>query len=223
MQVKFKRRLEEFDYILSFDLAKHKTGFSLVDFKNKKVPYSGMIITDATQEMVWQDFYVRLEAQVERIKKDFGSSFFVLKERLPNQAGARSTIATLQGLAQTHAIFDLFVQQKDLDYYDWNGVHSISVKSYFKQITENEKPQKEDICKVILNKYEWAVPEDNALSYDISDSIAAAHTLVGKKWDADINEEIKILKKELKSAKAQKKIDNLNDKIQFLMSLKEGK
>lgn len=222
MQVKFKRRLEEFDYILSFDLAKHKTGFSLVDFKNKQVPYSGMIITEPTQEMVWQDFYVQLEAQVERVKKDFGSSFFVLKERLPNQAGARSTIATLQGLAQTHAIFDLFIQQKNLDYYDWNGVHSISVKSYFKQITENEKPQKEDIYKAILNEYTWAVPENNALSYDISDSIAVAHTLVGKKWNADINEEIKSLKKELKSAKAQKKIDKLNDEIQFLMSLKEG-
>ena len=148
MKVKFNRRLEDYNYIISFDLAKHKTGYSLVDFKNKTIPVSGIIITEEA-EMPWEDFYSQLEARVGEIVKDFGSSFFVLKERLPNQAGPRSTIATLQGLAGAHAVFDFFVSESELDVYDWQGVHSVSVKAYYKQITSLEKPQKTDIFNKI--------------------------------------------------------------------------
>lgn len=220
MKVKFNRRLEDYDYIISFDLAKHKTGYSLVDFKNKTIPVSGIIITEET-EMPWEDFYSQLEARVGEIVKDFGSSFFVLKERLPNQAGPRSTIAALQGLAMAHAIFNLFVAQHSLDYYDWEGVHSISVKSYYKNLTGLQKPQKIDIFRATKELYpRWEVPEDNELSYDISDSIAVAQTLLGKKWNADINEEIRALNKEIKAAKSPKKIQRLQEEVDRLKNLK---
>lgn len=225
MQVKFNRRLEDYQYILSFDLAKHKSGFALVDFVDKKIPYSGLIVTDPQKEMVWDDFYADLKARLLFIKENFGSSFFVLKERLPNQAGARSTIATLQGLAGAHAIFDFFLAENNLDTYDWQGVHSVSVKAYYKQATNLEKPQKTDIFNVIQQTYPtWEVPEDNTLSYDISDSVAVVETLVNRKWNADIDERKRELKRELKKAKAQRKIDSLNAEMQRLeeLKIKEG-
>ena len=221
MQVKFNRRLEEYKYILSFDLAKHKSGFALVDFVDKKIPYSGLIVTDPQKEMVWDDFYADLKARLLFIKENFGSSFFVLKERLPNQAGPRSTIATLQGLAGAHAIFDFFVSESELDVYDWQGVHSVSVKAYYKQTTSLEKPQKTDIFNKIKQTYPtWEVPEDNTLSYDISDSIAVVETLVNRKWNVDIDERKRELKRELKKAKAQRKIDSLAAEIKRLDELK---
>ena len=221
MQVKFNRRLEDYKYILSFDLAKHKSGFALVDFVDKKIPYSGLIVTDPQKEMVWDDFYADLKARLLFIKENFGSSFFVLKERLPNQAGPRSTIATLQGLAGAHAIFDFFLAENNLDTYDWHGVHSVSVKAYYKQVTNLEKPQKTDIFNAIKQTYPtWEVPEDNTLSYDISDSVAVVETLVNRKWNADIDERKRELKRELKKAKAQRKIDSLNAEIERLDKLK---
>lgn len=225
MQVKFNRRLEDYKYILSFDLAKHKSGFALVDFVDKKIPYSGLIVTDPQKEMVWDDFYADLKARLLFIRENFGSSFFVLKERLPNQAGPRSTIATLQGLAGAHAIFDFFLAENNLDIYDWQGVHSVSVKAYYKQITNLEKPQKTDIFNTIKQIYPtWEVPEDNTLSYDISDSVAVVETLVNRKWNADIDERKREFKRELKKVKAQRKIDSLNVEIQRLeeLKLKEG-
>lgn len=221
MQVKFNRRLEEYKYILSFDLAKHKSGFALVDFVDKKIPYSGLITTDPQKEMVWDDFYADLKARLLFIRENFGSSFFILKERLPNQAGPRSTIATLQGLAGAHAIFDFFVSEHGLDVYDWQGVHSVSVKAYYKQVTNLEKPQKNDIYDNIKQTYPtWEVPQDNSLSYDISDSVAVVETLINRKWNVDIEERKKELKKELKKAKAQRKIDFLSAEIKRLDELK---
>lgn len=221
MQVKFNRRLEVYKYILSFDLAKHKSGFALVDFVDKKIPYSGLMVTDPQKEMVWDDFYADLKARLLFIKENFGSSFFVLKERLPNQAGPRSTIATLQGLAGAHAIFDFFLAENNLDTYDWRGVHSVSVKAYYKQLTNLEKPQKTDIFNAIKQTYPtWEVPEDNTLSYDISDSVAVVETLVNRKWNADIDEHKRELKRELKKAKAQRKIDSLNAEIERLDKFK---
>ena len=42
--VKFNKSINEYDYILSFDLAKHNTGYSLYSLSDKTVILSGMII-----------------------------------------------------------------------------------------------------------------------------------------------------------------------------------
>ena len=66
----------------------------------------------------------------------------------------------------------------------------------------------------------WEVPQDNSLSYDISDSVAVVETLINRKWNVDIEERKKELKKELKKAKAQRKIDFLSAEIKRLDELK---
>ena len=142
MEVKFNRRLDDYNYILSFDLAKHKTGYALIDFKSKKIEKYGLIVTDKENIMPWDYFYSKLREIIEEIRvKTNGNNFFVIKERLPNQNGPRSSIAALQELAKAHAVFDLFVAQNGIDYYDYIGIHSVSVKSYYKTQYGIEKPQ----------------------------------------------------------------------------------
>ena len=42
--VKFNKSINEYDYVLSFDLAKHNTGYSLYSLSDKTVILTGMII-----------------------------------------------------------------------------------------------------------------------------------------------------------------------------------
>ena len=92
MEVKFNRRLDDYNYILSFDLAKHKTGYALIDFKSKKIEKYGLIVTDKENIMPWDYFYSKLREIIEEIRvKTNGNNFFVIKERLPNQNGPRLT------------------------------------------------------------------------------------------------------------------------------------
>ena len=46
MEVKFERRMNEYNYILSFDIAKHKSGFALIDIVHNKLVCYGLIVTD---------------------------------------------------------------------------------------------------------------------------------------------------------------------------------
>ena len=48
--IKYNESLQKYDYILSFDLAKHTTGWALVDIKNNQVIMSDVIISDDSKE-----------------------------------------------------------------------------------------------------------------------------------------------------------------------------
>ena len=81
-----------------------------------------------------------------------------------------------------------------------------------------DKPQKEDIANYIKNKY--ADFQFDEYPLDVTDSIAVTLTLLNKKWNSDIVEKNKELKKEQKTAKARIKIEKLDSDIDFLESLK---
>lgn len=113
----------------------------------------------------------------------------------------------MQELAKVHAIFDLVVLLEEVDYYDLDGIHSVSVKNFFKKITNIEKPSKEDIQKVLLDRITCPFVEN--FSLDASDSLAVSVTLINSKWNKDIEEEQKELKKQIKKFKSDKKISEL--------------
>lgn len=54
--VKFNKSINEYDYILSFDLAKHNTGYSLYSLSDKTVILTGMIIGEE-KENYWYGLY----------------------------------------------------------------------------------------------------------------------------------------------------------------------
>ena len=226
MQVKFKKRLEDYDYILSFDLAKHITGYGLIGVHTQKIYESGVIITKKDSEMPWQEFYDKTKEVILSIREKYGNNFFITKERLPYQNGPRSSIAALQELAKTHAVFDLLVSQLWVDYYDWDGVSSVSVRAFIKKETGIEKPSKEDVLRYIRTKYQdWSpLLEVSGKKYDTNstDAIGVGITLMQRKWDSDLDIEIKELRKKGKTLKKDSAIEENNQKIAFLQSLKNN-
>ena len=218
MIVKYNTKITNYNYVLSFDIAKRLTGYSLLDIKEDKIVEAGTIDTTHADCMIWQYFYDELNTIFNHIKKTYSGEFFVTKEKLPNQNGRFSTIETLQGLAQAHAIFDLACATSNVDVYDYDGVHSVSVKAYFKELTNIDKPQKEDIAKYIEIRYS----DFNLDSFplDVTDSIAVTITLIGKKYNNDILSEIKNKKKELKAAKSENKKNKIKNEIESLIELK---
>ena len=203
--VKYNCDLSNYDYILGFDLAKQKTGWALVNIKTNRIEMSGIIILNEKVDSVWLDIYDKIAVFLEDVKRhcqNLKKKFFVLKEKLPNQAGKFTTIASLQGLAQVHAIWELACEKSGVEVYDFEGVHAISVKAFFKRKYGIEKPQKEDIAKFVCERYGFDIGER---PLDITDAIACVETLVEYKWNEDIQGKIKQLKKEARSYKTEKK------------------
>ena len=217
--VKFSKTLSNYDYILSFDLAKQKTGWALVDIKSNRIENFVMLVLDEKANSVWLDVYDKIIVVLKNVKKycqNLGKRFFVLKEKLPNQAGRFTTIASLQGLAQVHAIWELACEKSEVEVYDFDGVHSVSVKAFYKRKYEIEKPPKEDIAKLVCENYCFDIG-DNPL--DITDAIACVQTLVEYKWNEDIKDKIKELKKEQKNYKTDKKKNQITEEIRRLEML----
>lgn len=220
--IKFNKNIKDFNYVLSFDLAKHNTGYSLLDISNNRIILTGMIVGDETKENFWYGLYEEFEHLLLELSSKFDrKKIFIVKEKLPTQNGRFSTISTLQALAQVHAILDVVCGNCNYEVYDYDGVHSVSVKTYFKEITEIEKPTKEDIANKISLLYPTYDFKNAQL--DITDSLAVSITLINKKWDKDITEEIKRINKEIKKYKSEKKKQELLLYIDKLNKLKINK
>lgn len=222
MEIKFKKRQEEFKYILSFDLAKRKTGWALCRINPFVIVKTGLVETEKDSIMPWVDFYEQINKVLDEVENLCGrESFFVIKERCPNQAGARSTIEALQRLAQVHAIFDLAIGKREIYCYDYIGVFSMSVKHFYKKLLEREAkdlPGKEDINAYLRERH----PEFSlkASECDISDAIGVAQTLLQHKWNQDIEAEKKVYRKVLKEAKSERGKKNAIQTLESLEKLK---
>ena len=217
MEIKFQRSLDTFTHILSFDLAKKTSGYSIITIVGKEIIKTGIITTIG--EHPWAAFLNYLNQLLEEIKQ-LGidrEELLIVKERMPNQAGTKSTIATLQGLAKVHAIFDLWCQEHDLNVYDYDGIHSISVKSFIKSKSGIEKPSKQDIANFLGRKL---INQDiQSMDLNITDSIAVAIVLIQQKWNSDLDKEISIIKKEMKKYKTDKKKIELQQRVTKLKNL----
>lgn len=224
MNIKFQKLLSDYKYLLSFDLAKKISGWSLWDFKNDEILLTGIIDTSkmSNTDMIWSYFSNQINKVIgrclEKIPDNESNSLLITKEQLPVQNGRFSTIATLQSLAQVHAIFDLTVFQLGVDTYDDIGVHSVAVKAYFRKLLDIQSPQKEDIANWIYQKYKTY--NFSGFPFDVTDSLGVGITLINKKWNADIQSEITQIKKEIKGAKAPSKITRLKEEVERLQSLK---
>ncbi len=214
--IKFKKPLSEIDYIISFDLALYKTGISLYNIAQKSIVRTDKIEISHSDETPVATLYTKLKEYLTSAVERYGNLLMIVKEAMPAQAGKFTTIATLQTLAKTHAALDIAVAKVDgVDFYDETGVHSVSVKALFKT-EENPKPTKTDIKKAVCAYYGLKVGD---LTDDESDSIAVIYTLIKKKWNADINEEIKRIKKEIKGLKQERAIEAHQQRIEELQGM----
>ena len=250
--LKFEESLLDHPFILSFDLAKHIVGWSLVKIgaPNYEIVECGLInLSKYHYEDFWLVYQRAIREAFNRaimcartlsvdplsFKSPKIPEIVVIKEKLPSQAGGSSTIATLQALAKAHAVFDLTLYEaiedcKPLVPYDGcapcgvegkeseGGIHAASVKALFRKITGLEKPTKQDIRAAVVK---MCVGEDiSELREDISDSVAVAITLCEVKYNADIEEEKKALRRKIRSLKLDSAKEPYQKEIERLDSLK---
>ena len=196
--IRFKERIDNYDYILAFDIAKKQTGWALVETKTLYTCAFGKIVTD--QESPWLDFFNGVNAVFNSMKIQYpDSKIFVTKERLPNQSGQYSTIATLQALAAAHAIFDLVCEQHEFPVYDDYGVHPTTVRAFFYMMTHIKAPTKKDVADTIVKMSGIAGrPGTDDCPYDVTDAAACAITLICKKWNVDLDTQIREVKRNQK-------------------------
>lgn len=218
-QIKFKQHPKDFQYCLSFDLAKLHTGWSFCRWDGDllTVLETGVIdMTSEPEETFWLTYSRKLEQIICECKV---MNPLVLKERMPMQNGRFSSIGALQALAQCHAVFDLVMAQFDLPVYDMFGIPAISEKALFRRLTGLEKVEKEDIRHFILYHTDNQMPPD--VSLDITDSIAVIMTLYQHTAEQDIKERARELKRQQKQFKSAKKIAQLEEERTAVLSLLE--
>lgn len=214
--VKFNRPLTDFDAIVGIDLATYRTGVCVYNIKTQQMDQFFEVVVDKNSECKVASLFGQLNLMWENLLDKYGK-ILVIQERMPQQCGIASTVATLQSLAKSHAIMELSISQKfHVELYDENGIHTTSIKSYFK--TEQcPKPQKEDLRRVLVEYYHL---DNDALTDNISDAMAVVHVLIHKRWNADIDDHIKEIKKEIKKLKAKNAISARQTEIERLLALK---
>lgn len=217
MIAKYNYKLSDFSYILGVDLATYKTGISLYDISKKMfVEFIPLTIHKNSTNRNY-DLYAELVHLFSRLSKQYEGKILVIKERCPQQNGKFTTSNTLQSLAGSHAVLDVALGCcSNPIAYDENGIHSTSIKTLFKSPI-CPQPQKDDIRKALVERYHL---DDTLLTDDISDAIAVVHTLLVKKWNADIDDHIKEIKKEIKKLKAKNAISARQAEIERLLALK---
>ena len=217
MIFKFSCKIYEFDYIIGFDLAYHKSGIAIYDIKNKCILDTLKICIPNNREASIFDLYSTLGNMLDNISSKYNGKILAIKEAMPLQCGKFTTVQTLQQLAKAHAALDICLYQRSKQYfvYDEVGIHSVSVKSLFKKNKE-DKPTKKDIQNKLCEIYDLKCFD---LTEDISDAVAVIHTLIYKKWNADIKDEIKNVKKEIKELKQESAIRGKEKYIEYLKDI----
>ncbi len=222
MQIKFKKALSEYQYILMFDLASKKTGVCLWDIKRSIPIYTKQIITKSDAELPAQGLKEVINECVEEIIQKYNiQKDYILfyQEAMPTQVhGGSSTVQTFIALARSHAVLDLYTYEKGFAIYDYVGVYPISTHSYLKKLNgwdNKHKVDKTDIQKYVEENYGL-----KNLTPDEYDAVFLAKTFVDVKWNKDLDEEIRNIKRHKKELKAQHSIAQCDAEIERLDNLR---
>jgi hypothetical protein len=195
-------------HILMFDLASHITGWCLYDSVRGIPLRHGLIVVDRDGPNPDYDLKEQLKKTISSVQSD---DLIVSTEAMPTQLrGGSSTIKTFIAMAQAHADLSIACAEAGVRMYDRIGVYPASTHAYLRRLLGkdmNFKPDKDDIRSYCCNLWQL---DEKAISYDESDAMFLAKTLIDVKWDKDIDEKIRDLKrhrKELKEPSAIAKID----------------
>lgn len=223
MKNKFIKQLESYEYILAFDLASKNTGVCVWEIKHNKPLFTTTIKVFKDAELPSADLKEKLEAFILSLQKQHHldiDKILVIKEAMPTQLrGASSTIQTFVALARSHAILDTVLYTHKIPTYDYVGIYPITWHNYFKKVMKADKDFKVD--KQVV--YEYNIKEYNLhdnLTLDESDAIFMCKTFIEIKWNNDIDEQIREIKRHKKILKAPHAIKVMDEEIVRLQQLK---
>ena len=220
MYVKGKVKLNTYKYLVMFDLASKITGVCLWDLTKDEPIQTGVLKIDISAGLPVASLYDALEKYFNAISKIVSlDDILVYKEAMPTQLrGGSSTVQTFIALARSHAILDLYLDQHDIDSYDVTGVYPASTHAYFKHVKGLGAADKVD--KQMINDYVRERYHIDELTLDESYAVFLAETFIKSKWNRDIDELVREVKRHKKTLKAPHAINECNNKIEVLLSLK---
>lgn len=221
MKIKFQKGLNEYTHLVMFDLAKKVSGVCVWDLKEQRPVFTEVLQVSDSVELPVMALFEELDGFFSRVEQrgiDL-KDVIVYKEAMPPQIqGGNSTVQTFISLARSHATLDLYTSLKGLAMYDYIGVFPMSTHAYLRKLLgyeRTEKITKEQICSYVEEKYGL-----ESLSHDESDAAFLAETFVNIKWNKDLQEEIKNIKKHVKELVDPKRIATLIAEQQRLEGLK---
>jgi len=223
MFIKFKENILTYKYLIMFDLASRITGVCIWDINAKKPLDLAILSVSEHEDLPVMGLYNEIDTFFKKLfkkgikKEDIVVSF----EAVPAQirAGKSSTIQTFVALAKAHAILDLYLFMNNIATYDNVGIYPITTHSYFKNLTNRKKDDKitkDDIKMYVVKEYSLS-PD---ITYDESDAVFLAKTFFDVKWNRDINDKIKEIKRHIKTLKAPHAIAMCNNEIDMLNQIK---
>lgn len=219
-------KIEDYKFIIAFDLATFTTGYSVFDIENKSFVEFGKVQIKNSSNSKQKELFDELNKIFDKYISELFNTpesyydgetkrILILKEALPMQFGKFTTIQTIKSLAKSHSILDLICQQKTMvDIFNEDGIFPVSVRASF-STKENRYPQKEDVLKKINNFYGLTLDEKNL---DITDSMALTYALFDRLWNNSKKEKIKDIRKHIKTLKAPHVIKKCEDEIKILES-----
>lgn len=223
MIVKGNKKLTDYKYLIMFDLASKLTGICVWDLEQKKPVKTEQIKvnTDGEKLAVGQ-LYELIKDFLERTEKEFSinkENYFISFEAAPSQikGGGGSTIQTFVALARAHAALDLYTFMEERDVYDYTGIYPISTHAYLKKIMEFDKDHK--VTKDDIKDYVYKTYGVEGVSYDETDAVFLAQTLIEVKWNNDIKELIREQKRHKKTLKMNYSISLCDKEIERLEGL----
>lgn len=218
--IKGKVKLNTYKYVVMFDLASKITGVCLWDLQNQEPVQTDVLKIDISTGLPVASLYEALDKYFDAIRQVVSlDDVLVYKEAMPTQLrGGSSTVQTFIALARSHAILDLYLDQHDMDSYDVTGIYPASTHAYFKHLKGLGSADKVD--KQMVNEYVCERYGLQNLTLDESDAVFLAETFVKSKWNRDIDELVREVKRHKKTLKSTHAINECDNKIKLLLSLK---
>lgn len=223
MQIKFKRDIKKYDYLVMFDLASKTTGVCVFDLRTMKPVETYILQVKGEYELPVAELKMELENFFEYLEEDCGydlRTILVFKEAPPAQVrGTQSTIQTFIALAKSHAILDTVLFDNGIDCYDYIGIYPISTHCYCRKLmnlSKQDKITKDAVRECVYASY----GKFKELTYDEADAVMLAKTFLEVKWNNDLDEEIRKHKKHKKSLKMKNAIEAEQKEIERLENLK---
>ena len=219
MEIKFTKKLSDYDWLVMFDLATKSTGVCVWDLKNGRPAFTYNIVTTGNTGNRAKELWDGLDRFFVNFMLKGNPKVLVHRELCPVQQGRFTTAKTLISLGKSHAVLDLYLAENGFDYYDLEGVSPSTTHAYFRRLNglgAKDKVEKEDVRAYLVKEYGM----DPKLCLDESDAAFLAKTFVDVFWNQKIDEEIKERKRHRKTLKAPSAIAAVDAQIEGLGSLK---
>jgi len=224
MEIKFKKNIDQYKYLVMFDLASKITGVCLWDIQNHKPIETQILKVTGKYELPVAELFELIHNYFGYLQHEYHidlKDVLVGKEAMPSQLhGGSSTVQTFIALSRSHSILDNYLYQHNIDCYDYKGVAPITTHAYYKQLANLDSKAKVD--KEMIRQYLYNLYNLTTITLDESDAIFLAKTLLEVKWNRDLDEAIREEKRHRKTLKAAHAINLSEEEIKRLKSLKNA-